>query len=147
MSYIIQYNIMNIQEQIKSDLNIEVLVMIFRSEIVDKSINIGTFGLCGCDCVIAEKGDKVYLGHFPPTHKAQLTKELLDFAAEKVTIFTPYKNVEVNGEWKTQAKRQYPEIKASYITYSGNRQLNENINDRAVCWINGKIVSGFCTTK
>jgi len=133
---------MNMQE-IKTALNIDVLVLMMQSRIVNKSQNIGTFGLGGCDCAIAEKGDKVYLGHFPPTHKDRLTSELLAFGAEKITIFTLGEWVENNGKWEMQVRSKDFGDNAVYIGYSDHENEGETIESRAVCWINEKITSHF----
>ena len=133
---------MDIQE-IKAALNVDILVMMFSSRIVDKSQNIGTFGIGGCTCAIAEKGDKVYLGHYPPTHESQLVRELLAFGAEKITIFTPGEWVEIEGKWKMQPKKKYFGIVADYVAYSETRIVNDTVSSTAAAWVNGKIESEF----
>lgn len=134
---------MKTYQDIKKELGVNNLVIMCQSKIVTKTDSIGTFGLGGCTCAVAEKGNMIYLGHYPPTHNEKMINELIAFAAEKVTIFTPGEWVEIGGKWQIEPKQKHAQINANYVGYSETRSVDDTIHSTAVSWIGGKIVSKF----
>jgi len=134
---------MKTAQDIKQELGVNNLVIMCQSMIINKSDSAGTFGLAGCTCAVAEKGDKLYLGHFPPTQNEKMILELLSFAPEKVTIFTPGEWKENSGKWEIEPKQKHAQINADYVSYSEMQGVDDTIHSTAVSWIGGKIVSGF----
>lgn len=133
-------------EDIRVQLGVDVLVGMNEYNIVDRNSSIGTFGLLGCTCVVAEKGNEILLAHFDPICKDLFVNTILNFAPEHITLVTPGTYVKIEKKCAFVPEKdvfQSTSIQKTIIPYDMNNSFNSSVFYRTVLYKNNTVMPNF----
>lgn len=136
---------MKTRQDIAQELGVEVLVGMDEIEVVPKATKIGTFGLAGCTCFVAESETKILLSHRSGLSLSHVFTEIFKLRPTRLTIFYPEGIYEKYGYKISPIEVALEYLNPSWIPYPAFRvrPFKRNIFDGSVIWDGSEIRSQF----
>jgi len=119
---------------------------------IDKDTKIGTYGLCGCDCIVSIDNGKIFIAHYPPTNRIDLidayNKFIHNYPLSKTYIFTLGDYIQdMDNKWintpKYKFNNLYPKDNIKVIPYSENQMIGFTMQG-TVIYEDGKLFHEGC---